>query len=205
MEYRKGQLLEVNDEIEKANRQTASHLIFQNFLKLKIRILAIHFFYMKKLLLIRHAKSSWDLPLRDFDRPLMKKGIQDANNVFSKIVDIIPQTFIVWSSAAKRAAETALLFAENISIPVEDIQFKEELYTFDGNKLEKIIKSCPNDYENLILFGHNSAITDFVNKFGDIYIDNVPTAGFVSIIFETNDWNSITKGKTVKTLFPRDC
>ena len=160
---------------------------------------------MKKLLLIRHAKSSWDLPLRDIDRPLMNRGIQDARKVFSNISSEIPKSFKLWSSKAKRAAETAILFAQSISHPTDCIEYNQNLYTFDAVKLEKIIKSCPNDCENLILFGHNSAITDFVNKFGDVYIDNVPTAGFVSIIFETNDWNTITKGKTVKTLFPRDC
>lgn len=160
---------------------------------------------MKKLLLIRHAKSSWDLPLRDFDRPLTTKGIQDATKVFSNLSNDIPTSFAIWSSAAKRASETAKLFANTISLPIEDIVFKQELYTFDSGKLEKIIRTCPTDCNNLILFGHNSAITDFVNKFGNIYIDNVPTAGFVSIIFETNDWNAISKGKTVKKIFPRDC
>jgi len=160
---------------------------------------------MKNLILIRHAKSSWDLPLRDFDRPLMKKGIESAKSVFSNCKDVIPDTFAIWSSAAKRASETAKLFAESISLSFTAITFKEDLYTFDSHKLEKIIRSCDNDIENLILFGHNSAITDFVNKFGNIFIDNVPTAGLVSITFETNDWNTITKGTTIKTLFPRDC
>src|SRR6478672_8117899 len=107
---------------------------------------------MKKLILIRHAKSSWDMPLRDFDRPLTNKGIADANKVFSNLGGEIPPTFTVWSSAAKRASETAKLFAQNISLPVDVIVSKTELYTFDSAKLEKIIRSCSNDCENLILF-----------------------------------------------------
>ena len=159
---------------------------------------------MKKLILIRHAKSSWQAPLRDFDRPLMKSGIQDAHLVSSNILKDVPKSYLMWSSAAKRAAETAMIFAQNISYPIESIVFKEDLYTFDESKLEKIIKSCPNEYDNLILFGHNEAITNFVNKFGNVFIDNVSTSGFVSIHFENNNWNSIEKGKTVKTIFPRD-
>ena len=159
---------------------------------------------MKKLILIRHAKSCWQAPIKDYERPLMKSGIQDADLVSSNILKHIPKTYLIWSSAAKRATETAIIFAQNISYPIESIVFKEELYTFDARKLEEIVKSCPNEKNNLILFGHNDAITDFVNKFGDIFIDNVPTAGFVSIIFETNNWKNITKGKTDKVLFPRD-
>jgi phosphohistidine phosphatase len=159
---------------------------------------------MKELVLIRHAKSSWGAPLRDIDRPLTSKGIQDAHLVSTQISNQIPKSFMVWSSIAKRASETAIIFAQNISFPIESIIFKEELYTFDEKKLEQIIKLCPNDYDNLILFGHNEAITNFVNKFGNIFIDNVSTSGFVNIIFDNNSWKDIQKGVTKKVIFPSD-
>ncbi|MGG7036072.1 MAG: SixA phosphatase family protein [Flavobacterium sp.] len=159
---------------------------------------------MKKLILIRHAKSSWETPQRDIDRPLANKGISDAHLVSSHVIKEIPKSYIIWSSVARRAAETAIIFAQNISFPLESIAFKEELYTFDERKLEKIIKSCSDDIENLIVFGHNGAITDFVNKFGSVFIDNVSTSGFVSIIFENGSWGDIKKGATKKVVFPRD-
>lgn len=159
---------------------------------------------MKQLILVRHAKSSWEAPLRDFDRPLTGKGIQDAHLVSSHIGNRIPKKFLLWSSAAKRASETAMIFAQNISFPVESIIFKEELYTFDERKLEQIIKGCPDDYENLVVFGHNEAITNFVNKFGNTFIDNVSTSGFVNIIFDQNSWKNIDKGVTKNVVFPRD-
>jgi phosphohistidine phosphatase len=159
---------------------------------------------MKQLIIVRHAKSSWNAPLRDFDRPLTSNGIHDAHLVSSEISKHIPKMYLLWSSSAKRAAETAVIFAQNISFPVESIVFKEELYTFDGKKLEEIIKSCPDLCDNLIVFGHNEAITNFVNKFGSILIDNVSTSGFVLITFETNSWRTIKKGITNKVIFPRD-
>lgn len=158
---------------------------------------------MKNLTLIRHAKSSWEAPLKDIDRPLDHRGINDAHLVAANCVQYVPSIFVIWSSTAKRASETALIFAQNILYPVESIIFKEELYTFDENQLEKVIKSCNNVFENIILFGHNDAITNFVNKFGDVFINNVPTAGFVSLQFETDDWEKITKGKTQKIIFPK--
>ena len=157
------------------------------------------------IILIRHSKSSWNLPLRDFDRPLTEIGISKAIKMAKKTKEYIPHQFTILSSTAKRASTTALLFVENWNIDTTAITFLDKLYTFDEIKLEEVIKLCPNDCNNLILFGHNNAITDFVNKFGNIFIDNVPTAGFVSIIFETNNWKTITNGKTNKILFPRDC
>jgi len=56
----------------------------------------------------------------------------------------------------------------------------------------------------LIVFGHNAAMTNFVNKFGNVFIDNLPTSGFVSLQFDTDDWEKIKKGKTKKIIVPKD-
>ena len=157
---------------------------------------------MKNLILIRHAKSSWDTPLIDKDRPLNYRGIQDAHLVSSNITHDLPKTFIIWSSTAKRASETAMIFTQNMSCPFESVIFKEDLYTFDANELEKMVKTCNDNYDCMILFGHNAAITDFVNKFGDQPIKNVSTSGFVSIIFDSNSWKNIKNGAVkIKVIF----
>jgi len=159
---------------------------------------------MKKIILIRHGKSSWDIPVIDHDRQLTTKGIENTIKIAAESMHFIDLKSTIWSSSAKRAFQTACLIVDNWKLPLSSILVKKELYTFNVNQLEQIVKSCSNDCDSLILFGHNNAITDFVNKFGDIFIDNVPTSGFVSIIFETNSWSSITKGKTNKILVPRE-
>jgi phosphohistidine phosphatase len=47
-------------------------------------------------------------------------------------------------SIAKRASDTALIFAQNILYPIECIDYKKGLYTFDEKQLEEVIKSCDN-------------------------------------------------------------
>ena len=116
----------------------------------------------------------------------------------------MPKEFTIVSSTAKRAAETAYLFCESLNIQKDRIIFNENLYTFDDIALENSIKSTNDQVENLILFGHNGAITDFVNKFGDKLIHNVPTAGLVCIKFDQNNWSNIQNGKTVHTIFPKE-
>ena len=160
---------------------------------------------MKKLTLIRHAKSSWNNPINDFKRPIIEEGIQKTIKVATETKKLFNDKSLIWISPAERTRQTAKLFLSIWGGNNEmQIQFKENLYTFDLNQLEKIVKSCSNEFKSLILFGHNSAITDFVNKFGNIFIDNVPTSGYVSIIFECDDWNKINKGKTEKIIFPSD-
>jgi len=157
---------------------------------------------MKNLFLIRHSKSSWDTTVQDINRSISKRGVKDAHLIASKTVALLPKSYIVWSSIAKRTKETAFIFSQYLSIPIETIFFSDELYTFDEKKLFEIIKKCKNEHDNLILFGHNEAITNFVNKFGDLNIENVPTSGLVAMQFNTEDWQNIGKGKTIATLFP---
>lgn len=159
---------------------------------------------MKTLILVRHAKSSWEAPLRDFDRPLQSRGIHDAHLVSSNLKNELPKTFVIYSSPARRAMETAMIFAQNLSCPLESIIYNEDLYTFERKNLEEQIKSISNVYDNVMLFGHNEAITNFVNKFGDIFVENVATCGLVSITFDTDQWREIGKGNTRHVVFPRD-
>lgn len=159
---------------------------------------------MKTLILVRHAKSSWEVASKDFDRPLQSRGIQDAHLVSSGLEELLPRTFTIFSSPAKRAMETALIFAQNLSCPIESIVFKEELYTFELARLEQEVRELSDNYDNVMLFGHNEAITDFVNKFGDIFVENVSTCGMVTLTFEASRWSDISKGRTGHVVFPRD-
>ena len=159
---------------------------------------------MKDLILIRHAKSDQSKPRPDKDRPLDPKGIIDATIVAKDCVKYLPEVYLVWSSTAKRASQTATIFANIMAFPLSEITFKDELYTFDEQDLENSIKTCDDQFDSLIVFGHNDAITNFVNKFGDKYIDNVPTSGFVSLALNEANWKDIGKGTTIKTIFPKD-
>ena len=156
----------------------------------------------KKIFLIRHAKSSWEFDVNDFDRDLLPIGIKRSRKIGIATQSFIKPNYEVWTSAAKRALKTAKIICEIWNFPTSKLVIKEELYTFNVTELEKIVKSCPNECENLIIFGHNNAITDFVNKFGNISILNVPTSGFVCIEFQSKSWETITKGKTDKIIFP---
>ena len=157
---------------------------------------------MKNLTLIRHGKSGYELGLSDKQRTLNERGIEQSIMVAEKYVEHLPQNYQIISSVAYRAKMTAEIFAKVFKFPVNEIQFSEDLYTFDGHELTSIIKSTNDNVTNLLIFGHNDAITHFVNKFGDINIDNVPTAGLVSIDFDTDIWSKINTGKTIHTLFP---
>ena len=158
---------------------------------------------MKYLILIRHAKSSWENYTSDFNRDLIPIGIVNSQLVANKIKNLIPNNAIIWSSNAKRAKKTCLIFADIWKHNQNALHFSEDLYTFDSSKLANTIKNCSNLIETLIIFGHNPAITDFVNKFGDSFIENVPTSGFVKLNFPVSQWNKIQAANTEYFITPR--
>jgi phosphohistidine phosphatase len=158
---------------------------------------------MKYLYIVRHAKSSWENYTSDFNRDLIPIGILNSQLIANKIKDLIPDDAVIWSSNAKRAKKTCIIFSDIWSHNQKSIHFSDELYTFDSFKLASIIKTCPNSIKNLIIFGHNPAITDFVNKFGDSFIDNVPTSGFVKLNFPVSDWKDIKAANTEYFITPR--
>lgn len=159
---------------------------------------------MKRLILVRHGKSSWKYDLPDDRRPLKKRAYKDAALVINGVKGVLDRTPVLWSSPAVRALDSARIFKEELEIPDDKFKVKEELYTFDDYKLEEIIRSCSNKIDQLMIFGHNPAITETVNTLGDTYFDNVPTTGLCVLDFENDSWQEIEKGKTLVYLFPKN-
>ncbi|SDR73842.1 histidine phosphatase family protein [Gramella sp. MAR_2010_147] len=159
---------------------------------------------MKRLILVRHGKSSWDNNLPDHKRPLKKRAYNDAELVLSAFQHFYQPGALFWTSYAVRAHETAKLFKERLKIKDIDFKVKEDLYTFNQNELLSEIKTCDNSRDKLIVFGHNPAMTILVNSLGDKKLDNLPTTGLCVIDFEVDSWDQIRKGKTILTLLPKN-
>lgn len=159
---------------------------------------------MKKLILVRHGKSSWEEDLPDDERPLKKRGYRDAELVIKAFSGHAPDHLHMWSSHAVRALTTARLFQEGLQIPEEHFEVKKSLYTFDGSSLLKVIRSCDSSIDNLMVFGHNPAMTGVANDLGDQHFSNIPTTGLCIIEFKTEDWKELRHGKTQLYLFPKN-
>ena len=159
---------------------------------------------MKTITLIRHGKSSWEFDVSDDQRPLKTRGVKDSKLVaeYYKTFNFVPDA--IFSSPANRALSTCKIFMSVLDIDMSNIQIVDELYDFSGHKVINFMKSLPEDYNNVMIFGHNHAFTSISNIFGDNFIDNLPTAGLVRLSFSSNTWRSVEKGKTELIIFPRD-
>lgn len=159
---------------------------------------------MKTLYMVRHAKSSWKHDVIDHKRPLKKRGDNDAILVSNYVSKEVKKPNKIISSDAVRALTTAEYFKKAFNISEDDFVVNHNLYDFSGHKVMDIIKNLDNSLDRVMIVGHNHAFTSVANMLGNKYIDNVPTCGFVEIQFDDTQWNTISTGTTIQTIFPRD-
>ena len=153
---------------------------------------------MKKLYLVRHAKSSWDnIEMGDFDRPLNDRGEKDAPHMAKllKHRDVVPDRMI--TSTAVRALSTCLAFAKVFDFDKKKITAEKRLYHASAETIIKILESLPEhkDEEDVVfVFGHNPGITEFANELMNVTIDNIPTCGIVEATLDIENWKDISFG-----------
>lgn len=139
---------------------------------------------MKRLLLIRHAKSSWDDPtLPDFDRPLNKRGQRDAPRMAQRLKERSIHPDVLITSPAARALATCQAMASVMRFEAQRIHYEPKLYHADEHQLLAVVQSLPDlpdQDEVVLLFGHNPGLTDFANRLFSVDIPNIPTAGVVA-------------------------
>ncbi len=159
---------------------------------------------MKTLYIVRHAKSSWEYEgIKDIDRPLKKRGINDAYLISTILQKKIETPSVFVSSCANRALHTAMVFSYSFNFPLANLKISKSLYNFSDGYLIKTVKALDNGFDSAIIFSHDHGISDFVNKYGHKNIDHVPTCGVVAIEFKTDHWKNIKNGKTLFTEFPK--
>lgn len=147
---------------------------------------------MKTLYLVRHAKSSWDDPtLPDFDRPLNGRGKVNAPFMGKLLKERQIKIDLILSSSAKRAKKTAEIFAKELNYDIHHIVFEESIYEASVPVLLQLIQKQDDAVEDMMLFGHNPSLTDFVNLLTDSWIDNIPTTGVCAIHFQIKHWQDI--------------
>lgn len=147
---------------------------------------------MKTLLLVRHAKSSWkDDSLRDFDRPLNKRGKRDAPLMGKLLLEkqCIPEKII--SSPALRAWTTAKILAKELHYPREAILKNPLIYEADLVELVDVIRHLDDAFSSVMLVGHNPAFHDFARCLLFHPILHFPTCSVLQATQELNSWHDV--------------
>lgn len=154
---------------------------------------------MRRLLLLRHAKSSWDDPaLDDFDRPLNARGRAAAPRMGAHMrrAGLVPDRALV--SAARRTRETWALLSQELP-PIADVRVSDELYEAPPATLLGLMRAQLEEAPNLLLVGHNPGLQglalllaqDIGSAHRKALAAKFPTAGLAVLRFLYEDWADV--------------
>jgi phosphohistidine phosphatase len=143
---------------------------------------------MKSLIIVRHAKSSWENITDDFNRPLNERGKNDAPEMAKRLSreKIKIDTFI--SSPAKRAKKTALLFIHEFQHSIDDLILIPELYNASVSVFYNVAAGLDPTHNMVAIFAHNPGVTEFANSLTNFKIDDMPTCGIFAIKIHSETW-----------------
>ncbi len=149
---------------------------------------------MKTLYLLRHAKSSWKYDdLSDIDRPLNKRGKENAPKIgqYLKKKKVNPQ--IIISSPSKRTLSTAEIISNEIGYKEKNLRIEMKLYAANLNDLIELVNKLGDNLNEVMLVGHNPSFTLAVEYFSGELLENLPTCGCAKIDFAVNTWRKVGK------------
>ncbi|MGH8558020.1 MAG: SixA phosphatase family protein [Methylococcales bacterium] len=153
----------------------------------------------RRLILLRHAKSSWQSDAEnDFDRPLAKRGKQDATKagLWLNHQKLVPD--LILSSPAKRARKTILKVCNELNFDMDAIGWIPEIYDASLNDLLQILNNCPDEAKTVMMVGHNPAL-EYLLEY--LCKDRIPlaadgkllTAGGIANLELTTKWSAMSR------------
>jgi phosphohistidine phosphatase len=160
---------------------------------------------MKTLLILRHAKSSWDDPdLADFERPLNHRGLQTAQFIGNLMHEKNLRVDFVLSSPARRAKQTATLVKEAAGFSAA-IGYDDRIYEASPISLLYVLAESEDEFDSILLVGHNPGLEGLI-KILTGGIVSMPTAALAEINLKIDFWSSIAAdtGKVNFVVRPKD-
>ncbi|CAK8718422.1 Phosphohistidine phosphatase [Candidatus Electronema halotolerans] len=161
---------------------------------------------MKKIHLLRHAKSSWeDASLADIDRPLNERGRKTCGFMAQHIAEAGCCCFAqVFCSPAVRAQATIELLSSRLPGAAVQWQTVEQLYTFESKAIWDWCRVLDESTHEPLLVGHNQALTDFCNQLSGSAVNNIPTCGYVQLVIKKEClWRELAEGAADLAVFLR--
>jgi phosphohistidine phosphatase len=148
---------------------------------------------MKKLFIVRHAKSDWNIDNQnDIDRSLNARGYVDAHEMGKNFFIKFGKADLIVSSPAIRAMSTALIFCDEMHYDKSKIQIQSNLYESTTADYLNCIKNIHSSTNQLMIIGHNPVINDLCMSFTRKIID-LPPCAIVTFEMINNEWSAISK------------
>ena len=167
---------------------------------------------MKRLTIMRHAKSSWDDPkLGDFDRPLNPRGRKAARRVGNELKRRKIKFDFGLASPAARVRETIDGFIEGYGQPDFEIRFEPKIYEASVSTLLELVRGLPEAVSSAFLIGHNPGLERLLvdlaqdGECRDLVAEKFPTAALARLELPVQHWKDVQPGsaKIAELMVPK--
>jgi phosphohistidine phosphatase len=169
---------------------------------------------MKRLTVLRHAKSSWDDPsLDDFNRPLNERGWKAARRIGHALKERKMQFDFALASPAARVRETIDGLIEGYGQPEFEIRFEPRIYDASVGTLLDLIHALPDTVSAPLMIGHNPGFERLIvdlaagdDKLRDRVAGKFPTAAVAVIELTADDWTQVQpgSGRIAELILPKE-
>lgn len=166
---------------------------------------------MRRLMLLRHAKSDWAGDRPDHERPLNGRGREAAPLIGRYLASHALRPDLILASTARRAHETYELLAPYLG--EVSVVHEPRLYQASAERLLEVIAHTPSSIHNLLVIGHNPGLAEFTemmlaNGEADALnrlTEKFPTSGFAVLDFARDGWGNLApaSGRLDRFVTPR--
>ncbi len=147
---------------------------------------------MKKIYLVRHAKSSWkEEGMDDFLRPLNSRGKRDLITIGKRLLKHKANPDLIYASPSVRTTKTAKELAHTINHDKKKILFIDSLYESTFEKYLELIHKTDDTNETIFIVGHNPTITEVGERLSGAILDNLPTCAIFGMAFDVEHFSEI--------------
>ena len=162
---------------------------------------------MKTLIIVRHgAFDHSNTQITDSDHPLTRDGRRQTEEMARQFarLDIYPDLLV--SSTAKRAIETAKIYAKRLKIPAASIRIKKNIFEAERSEILRVVQSIDDTASTILLIGHHPAVTNLLQHLVDSDIEKMSLASLAVLELSTESWRTISfkQGELVKYLEPKE-
>ena len=157
---------------------------------------------LRKIILLRHAKSSWKDPsLRDFDRPLSKRGMSDIKLMKVHVASLIKEVDEIYSSPSIRTSQTINQLVPEFS----HVNYLASLYLGDVSVVLSLLESLQMRIKTVMIVGHNPCIQETMEIICKEPVEKFPTCA-AAVFSLNNGWakTGIPIGNLEKFIKPSD-
>jgi len=162
---------------------------------------------MKTLVIVRHGAFDHSNPqIADVDHPLNHHGRHQISETADRFVSLSIRPDLLISSPAKRAIETAEIYAKKIGVSSESIRIEEDIFEAERAEILQVVHALDDATQTVVLFGHHPAVTKLLHHLADSEIEKMPLGSFVVLELSAENWRTVSfkKGRLVEYVEPKE-